>query len=106
MVDTGAADLKKLLLSIALGVLFSQSVLAADYIINFGIITDFEVLRPLVDLCTDFGALERYRNLLESAGDLESLRELLENFGNGRFSGCPENVAGTGITQVPEQRVR
>ena len=106
MVGTWAADLKKLILAVALGVLFSQSVLAADYLINFGIITDFEVLRPLVDLCTDFGALERYRKLLESAGDLESLRQLLENFGNRRFSGCPENVAGTGITQVPEQRVR
>jgi hypothetical protein len=69
MVGTGAANLKKLILAVALGVLFSQSLLAADYIINFGIITDFEVLRPLVDLCTDFGALERYRNLLESAGD-------------------------------------
>jgi hypothetical protein len=106
MVGTGAADLKKLIFAIALGVLFSRSVLAADYIINFGIITDFEVLRPLVDLCTDFGALERYRNLIESTGDLESLRELLENFGNRRFSGCPKNLAGTGITHVPEQRVR
>src|SRR5687768_17923411 len=86
--------MKKLILAIALEVSFSQSALAVDYTINFGIITDFEVLRPLVDLCTDFGALERYRNLLESAGDLESLRELLENFGNRRFSGCPTNVAG------------
>ena len=98
--------MKKLILAMALGALLSQSVLAADYIINFGTITDFEVLRPLVDRCTDFGALERYRSLLESAGDLESLRELLESFGLRRFSGCPKNVAGTGITQVPEQRVR
>lgn len=98
--------MRKLILAKALEVSFSQSALAVDYIINFGVITDFEVLRPLVDLCTDFGALERYRNLLESASDLESLRELLENFGIRRFSGCPKNVAGSGITQVPEQRVR
>jgi hypothetical protein len=67
--------MKKLILVIALEVSFSQSALAVDYTINFGVITDFEVLRPLVDRCTDFGELERYRNLLESAGDLESLRE-------------------------------
>jgi hypothetical protein len=45
MVGTGAADLKKLILAVGFGVLFNQSVLASDYIINFGIITDFEVLR-------------------------------------------------------------
>ena len=61
--------MKKLILAIALEVSFSQPALAVDYTINFGVITDFEVLRPLVDRCTDFGALERYRNLLESAGD-------------------------------------
>ena len=94
--------MKKSILPMSLGVLLSQSVLAADYIVDFGVIADLEDLRPLVDLCTDFGALERYRGIVESASNLETLRDLLENLGSTKFSGCPENVAETGITQVPE----
>jgi hypothetical protein len=98
--------MKKLIVAMALGVLSSRSVLAADYMITFSLITDFEVLRPLVDFCADFGQLERHRRLLESAGDRESLRELLENLGTTRFSECPENVAGTGITRVLDHHIR
>ncbi len=94
--------MKVAVLFILLFVSTFQSVSACKYVLDFGLMTDFEDMRPLVDLCTDFGALERYRGTLESAGDLESLREALEGLAVGRFSGCPDDVTGTGIQQIRE----
>jgi hypothetical protein len=37
---------------------------AAEYVIDFSMITNFERLRPLIDLCIDFGSLEQNRSLL------------------------------------------
>jgi hypothetical protein len=82
--------MKKLLLFCVSWMLMVRVASAAEYVIDFGMITDFERLRPLIDLCTDFGSLERNRSLLESVGDLESLREFLERIGVARFSGCPK----------------
>lgn len=36
---------------------------AAEYVIDFSMITDFERLRPLI-VCIDFGSLEQNRSLL------------------------------------------
>jgi hypothetical protein len=65
-------------------------VASAEYVIDFGVITDLERLRPLIDSCTDFGSLERNRSVLESVSDLESLRDFLERIGVARFRGCPK----------------
>jgi hypothetical protein len=69
--------MRKVLLFCVSWILMVRIVSAAD-VIDFGLITDLERLRPLIDLCTDLGSLERNRRVLESASDLESLREFLE----------------------------
>jgi hypothetical protein len=92
--------MKKLLLFCVSFMLIVRVVSAAEYVIDFGAITDFEQLRPLIDLCTDFGSLERNRSLLESVGDLESLREFLERIGVARFSGCPKIRTFPGVKLV------
>jgi hypothetical protein len=62
---------------------------AVDYEIDFGLVSDLEQLRPLVDLCVNLGELERYRSLLERTSDLESRRRLLETIGVAELRGCP-----------------
>jgi len=92
--------MKKCLLLCVPWMLMVRLVSAAEYVIDFGLITDLERLRPLIDLCTDFGSLERNRRLLESASDLESLREFLERIGVARFSGCPTIRSFSGVRRV------
>lgn len=82
--------MKKLLLFCVSWMLIVRVASAAEYVIDFSMITDFERLRPLIDLCIDFGSLERNRSLLESVSDLESLREILERIRDARLSGCPK----------------
>jgi hypothetical protein len=81
--------MKKLLLFCVSWMLIVRVASAAEYVIDFSMITDFERLRPLIDLCIDFASLEQNRSLLESVSDLESLREFLERIRVARFSGCP-----------------
>ena len=73
---------------------------AAEYVIDFSMITDFERLRPLIDLWINFASLERNRSLLESISDLESLREILERIRVARFSGCPKIRTFPGVKPV------
>ena len=94
--------MKKILFLFVFLLIFSESSRAADYKIDFGLILDFEDLRPLIDLCLDLGILEHNRETLESTGDLESLRELLEDIGLGEFSDCPDGVSGDGIREMSD----
>jgi hypothetical protein len=73
---------------------------AVDYEIDFGLVSDFEKLRPLVDLCADLGKLERYRSLLERTSDLESRRRLLETIGIAELRGCPCVADIDGVTRI------
>ena len=95
--------MKKILVLFVSLFVFSEASIAADYVIDFGLVLDFENMRPLIDLCADLGSMERYRSALESTGDLESLRDLFESIGFGEFRGCPEGVSGQGIRQITEQ---
>lgn len=92
----------KIAFLILLLLIFSGTSFAEDYIIDFGLVLDFEDIRTLIDHCTDLGSMERYRNDLESTGDLETLRDLFERIGLGKFVGCPEGVSGYGIREIPE----
>ena len=82
--------MKKLLLFRVSWMLMVRVASAAEYVIDFSMIADFERLRPLIDLCIDLGSLEQNRSLLESVSDLESLREFLERIRVARFTGCPK----------------
>jgi hypothetical protein len=42
---------------------FPRPVAAVNYEIDFGLVTDLEKLRPLIDRCVDLGELEQYRSL-------------------------------------------
>jgi hypothetical protein len=92
--------MKKLLLFCVSWMLIVRVASAAEYVIDFSMITDFERLRPLIDLCIDFGSLERNRSLLESVSDLESLREILERIRDARLSGCPKIRTFPGVKPV------
>jgi hypothetical protein len=94
--------LNKTLAMILLFFVFSKTSVAADYFIDFGLVLNFENIRPLIDSCTDLGSMERNRSTLEATGDLETLRDLIESISFGEFSGCPEGVTGQGIFQVAE----
>ena len=56
--------MKKLLLFCVSWMLMVRVASAAEYVIDFSMITDFERLRPLIDLCIDFSSLEPNRSLL------------------------------------------
>jgi len=75
-------------------------VFAADYIVDFTRVRDFESVRPLVESCKDFSAMELYRDRLESTANLEDLRELFIRTGLGMFNDCTEDITGPGIAYV------
>jgi hypothetical protein len=77
---------------------FRRPAAAVDYEIDFGLVSDLEELRPLVDLSADIGELEQYRSLLERTPDLESRRRLLERIGTAEFRGCPRVPVSDGFT--------
>jgi hypothetical protein len=78
----------------------ARSAASAEYVIDFGLVTDLEDLRELVDLCTDLGPLERYRKVLEATSDLESRRQLLERVGIAEVRGCPGVERIDGVTRL------
>lgn len=92
--------MKRLLLFCVSWMLMVHPVSAAEYVIDFGLVTDLERLRPLIDLCTDFGSLERNRGALGSVGDLEKLRDFLVRIGVVQFSGCPKIGTFPGVKPV------
>lgn len=51
---------------------------AAEYVIDFSMITDFERLRPLIEPMYRLRFLGAEQIATESVSDLESLREFLE----------------------------
>jgi hypothetical protein len=75
---------------------------AADYIVDFTRVSDFESLRPLVTGCKDFSAMEFYRDRMEAAANLEDMREVFVRTGLGMFNDCPDSIAGHGIALVKQ----
>ena len=73
---------------------------AADYIVDFTRMHDFETLRPVIERCNDFGAMELYRERMLSADDLNGMREVFERTGLGMFNDCPDGITGAGIALV------
>lgn len=87
------------LLLIAMSLLGKVS-FAADYIVDFTRIDDFESMRPLVEDCDDFGAMELYKDKMRSSENLEEMRGLFVEIGFGMFNECPDAITGTGISLV------
>jgi hypothetical protein len=77
--------------------LVGDTVVAATYQINLGLVADFESLRPLTDMCGDLGSLESLRSQLERASDLEKFRPLLERRGIVEFRMCPDGISVPGV---------
>lgn len=73
---------------------------AADYIVDFTRIENFESMRPLVDHCDDFGAMELYKEKMRSSQNLEDMRGLFVEIGFGMFNECPDEISGSGISLV------
>jgi hypothetical protein len=73
---------------------------AADYIVDFTRIDDFESMRPLVERCDDFGAMELYKDKMKSSQNLEEMRGLFVEIGFGMFNECPDAITGSGISLV------
>ena len=92
--------MKTLLLLCFSWMLMIRIAAAAEYVIDFGVVTDLERVRPLIDLSTDFGSLERNRSLLETVGDLESIRGFLDRTGFARFTGCPKIPTFPGVKPI------
>lgn len=90
----------KTLLTLAAISLCPCAAVAADYIVDFTRMEDFENLRPLIEQCTDFGAMELYRDRMLAADDLNDMREVFERTGLGMFNDCPDGIRGSGIALV------
>jgi len=73
---------------------------AADYIVDFTRIEDFESMRSLVERCGDFGAMELYKDKMKSSQNLEEMRGLFVEIGFGMFNECPDGITGSGISLV------
>ncbi len=80
--------------------LWSALVLAADYDVDLGLVTDLEDIRPLIDGCLYIGDLEDHRDALDSASDLEDLRSFLDDFGYVSLRDCPAGIEGSSIEWV------
>ena len=72
-----------------------------DYIVQSGLVLDFEDIRPLIEKCVDIDELESIRLQLEKATDLEDFRQVLEQVGLIEFRDCPKGIEGYGIKQNP-----
>lgn len=92
--------MKKILLLLVAMSLTDKIALAADYIVDFTRIQDFESMRSLVDSCGDFGAMELYKDKMKSSENLEDMRGLFVEIGFGMFNECPDGITGSGISPV------
>jgi len=90
---------RTLLLLVAMSLIGNVS-FAADYIVDFTRIQDFESMRPLVDSCADFGAMELYKDKMKSSENLKDMRGLFVEIGFGMFNECPDGITGSGISLV------
>ena len=90
---------RTLLLLVAIS-LHGKVAFAADYVVDFTRIQDFESMRPLVERCSDFGAMELYKDKMRSAENLEDMRGLFVEIGFGMFNECPDDITGAGISLV------
>ncbi|MGI9321238.1 MAG: hypothetical protein ACR2O5_07485 [Thiogranum sp.] len=88
-----------LVLLVALS-LIGKVAFAADYIVDFTRIQDFESMRSLVESCGDFGAMELYKDKMKSSENLEDMRGLFVEIGFGMFNECPDGITGSGISLV------
>jgi len=94
--------MKKMATSLLLAALFSHSVWATDYAVDYDLVTDLEQIRPLIEQCSDVTVLTPYRSMLSGVSDLESLRGMLERIDLGQFSGCPDGITADGIERLGE----
>jgi hypothetical protein len=92
--------MKKILLLLVAMSLTDKIALAADYIVDFTRIQDFESMRSLVESCGDFGAMELYKDKMKSSENLEDMRGLFVEIGFGMFNECPDGITGSGISPV------
>lgn len=90
---------KIVFLSLLLFVYFTETSTAAEYMVDFTLVPDFEMIRPLIEKCADLGSIERYRYTLEATGDLEIQRNFFESVGVKNFRGCPDYISGRGFNK-------
>jgi hypothetical protein len=90
---------RTLLLLVAMSLIGKVS-FAADYIVDFTRVQDFESMRSLVESCGDFGAMELYKDKMKSSENLEDMRGLFVEIGFGMFNECPDGITGSGISLV------
>jgi len=80
---------------------FTSSLLyAADYIVDFTRVEDFESMRPLISGCNDYSAMELYRDRMQTTKNLEDMRKTFIQTGLGMFNECPDDISGPGIALV------
>jgi len=80
--------------------LTSSLLKAADYIVDFTRVEDFENMRPLVAGCDDYSAMELYRDRMQASENLEDMRKTFIMAGLGMFNDCPDGIDGPGIALV------
>ena len=91
----------KITRTLFVSLLLTSSLLhAADYIVDFTRVEDFESMRPLVTGCNDYSAMELYRDRMQSSKNLEGMRETFIRTGLGMFNECPDDISGPGIALV------
>jgi hypothetical protein len=73
---------------------------AADYIVDFTRVKDFESMRPLITGCNDYSAMELYRDRMQTTKNLEDMRTTFIQSGLGMFNKCPDDISGPGIAPV------
>ena len=73
---------------------------AANYIVDFTRVENFESMRPLVTGCNDYSAMELYRDRMQTTKNLEDMRETFIQTGLGMFNECPDDISGPGIAPV------
>lgn len=91
----------KITRTLFVSLLLTSSLLhAADYIVDFTRVENFESMRPLVTGCNDYSAMELYRDRMQSSKNLEDMRETFIRTGLGMFNECPDDISGPGIALV------
>jgi hypothetical protein len=91
----------KITRTLFVSLLLTSSLLhAADYIVDFTRVENFESMRPLVTGCNDYSAMELYRDSMQSSKNLEDMRETFIRTGLGMFNECPDDISGPGIALV------
>ena len=91
----------KIAFSLLIILLLRASLLhAADYIVDFTRVEDFESIRPLVTGCNDYSAMELYRDRMQNSSNLEDMRNTFIQTGFAMFNDCPDDISGPGIALV------